>query len=250
MGFTREMIGMMTVNEVSRLTGISVRTLQYYDKIGLLAPTARTDAGYRLYDEKSLDTLRQILLYRELEFSLSDIAKILISPSYDRREALHEQEKLLEMKKRHIEDLIALTREIAQSGGNNMDFSAFDTSKMDEYAREAKEKWGKTDAYGEYERKNAGRSKRQEQDLGAGLMTVLAAFGTMRHKGADAPEVQGQVSRLQAHITEHFYTCTNPILASLGEMYASGGEFTENIDAAGGKGTAEFIAEAIRVYCK
>ena len=132
---------MMTVNEVSRLTGVSVRTLQYYDRIGLLPPAARTEAGYRLYDEETLGVLREILLYRELEFPLSDIKKILFSPSYDRREALHEQEKLLEMKKRHIEDLIALTREIAQSGGNNMDFSAFDTSKMDEYAREAKEKW-------------------------------------------------------------------------------------------------------------
>ena len=131
-----------------------------------------------------------------------------------------------------------------------MDFSAFDTKKMDEYAAEAKAKWGKTDAYAEYEKKSEGRSKGEEQDLGKGLMDILAAFGTMKDKGADAPETQQQVKKLQAYITEHYYTCTKQILAGLGQMYAAGGEFTENIDAAGGKGTAEFVAEAIVGYCK
>lgn len=241
---------MMTVNEVSLLTGVSIRTLRYYDKIGLLAPAERTEAGYRLYDEKALGVLKQILLYRELEFPLKDIARILNSPSYDRSAALKQQAELLEMKKRHIEDLIKLTREIQINGGNDMDFSAFDTSKMDEYAREAKEKWGKTDAYGEYEKKSAGRSKEEETDLGAGLMSILASFGSMKHRGADAPEVQAQTEKLRSYITEHYYNCTKPILASLGQMYAAGGAFTENIDAAGGKGTAEFIAEAISVYCR
>ena len=131
-----------------------------------------------------------------------------------------------------------------------MDFSAFDTSKIDEYAAEAKAKWGKTDAYAEYEKKSEGRSKDEEQDLGKGLMAILAAFGSLKQKGASAPEVQEQVKKLQAYITEHYYTCTKQILAGLGQMYAAGGEFTENIDAAGGKGTAAFAAEAIGVYCK
>lgn len=241
---------MMTVNEVSRLTGVSVRTLQYYDKIGLLPPAERTEAGYRLYDEETLGVLKQILLYRELEFSLKDIARILMSPSYDRSEALRQQAELLEMRRQHIENLIKLTREIQINGGNNMDFSVFDTSKIDEYAAEAKAKWGKTDAYAEYEKKSEGRSKNEEQDLGKGLMDILAAFGTMKDKGADAPETQEQVKKLQAYITEHYYNCTKQILAGLGQMYAAGGEFTENIDAAGGKGTAEFVAEAIVGYCK
>lgn len=241
---------MMTVNEVSRLTGVSVRTLQYYDRIGLLPPAARTEAGYRLYDEETLGILREILLYRELEFPLKDIARIMKSPSYDRSEALRQQAELLELRRQHIEDLIRMTREIQNNGGNSMDFSAFDTSKIDEYAAEAKAKWGKTDAYAEYEKKSEGRSKDEEQDLGKGLMAILAAFGTLKHKDADAPEVQEQVKKLQAYITEHYYTCTKQILAGLGQMYAAGGEFTENIDAAGGKGTAAFAAEAIRVYCK
>ena len=241
---------MMTVNEVSRLTGVSVRTLQYYDRIGLLPPAARTEAGYRLYDEETLGILREILLYRELEFPLKDIARIMKSPSYDRSEALRQQAELLELRRQHIEDLIRMTREIQNNGGNNMDFSAFDTSKIDEYAAEAKAKWGKTDAYAEYEKKSEGRSKNEEQDLGKGLMAILAAFGKMKDKHADDPEVQEQVKKLQAYITEHYYTCTKQILAGLGQMYAAGGEFTGNIDAAGGKGTAAFAAEAIGVYCK
>ena len=81
-------------------------------------------------------------------------------------------------------------------------------------------------------------------------MDILAAFGTMKDKGADATETQEQVKKLQAYITEHYYTCTKQILAGLGQMYAAGGEFTENIDATGGKGTAEFVAKAIEGYCK
>lgn len=241
---------MMTVNQVSLITGVSIRTLQYYDRIGLLRPAERTEAGYRLYDDAALDTLRQILLYRELEFSLSDIRRILMSPDYDRSSALRQQAELLEMKKRHIEDLIRMTREIQLNGDNHMDFSAFDTKKMEEYAAEAKKKWGNTDAYGEYEKKSTGRNCDEEQDIGKGLMAIFAVLGTMKHKGTEAPEVQEQIKTLQSYITEHYYTCTKTILAGLGQMYAAGGEFTENIDKAGGKGTAEFAAEAIGVYCR
>ncbi len=129
---------MMTVNEVSKLTGVSIRTLQYYDNIGLFTPTSVTKAGYRLYDETSLEQLQRILLYRELEFPLKDIRKILDSPDFDKYKALEQQSELLELKKEHIENLLHLTREIKQLGVNHMDFKAFDTSKIDEYSRRAK----------------------------------------------------------------------------------------------------------------
>ena len=90
---------MMTVHEVSRLTGVSIRTLQYYDRIGLLHPAGHTEAGYRLYDEAALETLQQILLFRELEFPLKDIKKIIGSPDFDRSKALGQQIELLELKK-------------------------------------------------------------------------------------------------------------------------------------------------------
>lgn len=136
---------MMTVNEVSKLTGVSIRTLQYYDKIGLLKPTGYTESGYRLYDDIALEMLQQILLFKELEFPLKEIKEIISRP--------------------------------------------------------------------------------------------------------DSADVQSQVQKLKDYITENFYKCSNEILLSLGEMYAGGGEFTTNIDRVGGTGTAEFTAEAIRIYC-
>ena len=157
---------MMTVHEVSRLTGVSIRTLQYYDRIGLLHPAEYTGAGYRLYDEAALETLQQILLFRELEFPLKEIRRILQSPSFDRQKALDQQIGLLELKKEHLDNLIALARGIRTTGVNaTMDFSAFDTKKMDEYTAKAKEAWGDTPAWQEYERKSQGRSGKEQMEL-------------------------------------------------------------------------------------
>ena len=99
---------MMTVNEVSRLTGVSIRALHYYDQIGLLPAAGHTDSGYRLYDDTALERLQQILLFRELEFSLKDIQRILSNSAFDREKALEQQIELLKLKRQHIEDLIAL----------------------------------------------------------------------------------------------------------------------------------------------
>ena len=124
---------MMTVNEVSKLTGVSIRALQYYDKIGLLHPSGHTQAGYRLYDDTALEKLQQILLFRELEFPLKDIKRIIESPSFDRTKALEQQIALLTLKKEHLENLIELARGIKKTGVTKMDFSAFDTKKIKEY---------------------------------------------------------------------------------------------------------------------
>ena len=243
---------MRTVNEVSKLTGISVRTLHYYDQIGLLKPSQVTDAGYRLYDDEALEKLQQIMLYRELEFPLKDIRDIMESSDFDRNRALRQQIEMLTLKKEHLENLITFARGIELLGVNYMDFTAFDTKKLDEYAEEAKKNWGKTDAYREYEKKMKGVSKAQENQMGAEIMVLFAEFGEMVRSGC-APgddKVQAQVKRLQDFITDNFYTCTNQILAGLGKMYAGGGAFTENIDKAGGQGTAVFVNQAIEEYCK
>lgn len=134
---------MMTVNEVSRLTGVSIRTLQYYDKMGLLKPTEHTAAGYRLYDNRALEKLQQILLFRELEFSLKDIKQIMDAPGFDRQKALEQQIEVLILKKQRLENLIALACGIKKNGEKYMDFSAFDTSKIQEYKKEAKAAWEK-----------------------------------------------------------------------------------------------------------
>lgn len=130
-----------------------------------------------------------------------------------------------------------------------MDFTVFDTTKMDEYAERAKKQWGQTDAYKEYEKKLSSTSLEKEQDAYKNLMLIFVEFGSLKEKPANALEVQNLVKHLQNYISEHFYQCTNTILSELGFLYASGGEFTENIDYAAGKGTAGFVAEAIEVYC-
>ena len=153
---------MMTVKEASRLTGISIRTLQYYDKLGLL-PAMRTESGYRLYDNAALERLQQILLFRELEFPLRDIRTILDNPNFDRRKALRQQIELLTLKKQHLEDLIRLARTLQVAGGHTMQFKEFDTSRIDEYTRRAKESWGDTPAYREFEQNAAERTVRYKQ---------------------------------------------------------------------------------------
>ena len=140
---------MKTVKEVSELTGISIRTLQYYDKIGLLHPDQYSDAGYRLYDTPALETLQQILLFRELGFPLKQIAEIMQDPDYDRNRALEQQIEMLMLKKEHLENLIRFAQGIKLLGVNDMDFTAFDTSRLDEYAARAKAEWGHTKEYQE-----------------------------------------------------------------------------------------------------
>ena len=240
---------MMTVNEVSKLTGVSIRTLQYYDKIGLLKPTKYTESGYRLYDDTALEMLQQILLFRELEFPLKEIKQILSRPDFDRNKALEQQITLLTMKKEHLENLIDFARGIKFIGVRTMDFSVFDTKKIDEYARKAKEQWGKTAEYKEFEQKSQSRSKEEEQAVMEQFMQLFIEFGRLKDMEPEAADVQEHVKDLQDYITQNFYKCSKDVLLSLGQMYVGGGEFTANIDRVGGKGTAAFTAEAIRIYC-
>lgn len=241
---------MMTVKEVSDLTGVSIRTLHYYDQLGLLPAAGHTDSGYRLYDDAALERLQQILLFRELEFPLKDIQRILTNSAFDRRKALAQQIELLTLKKQHLESLISLAQKTLTTGGTYMDFTAFDTQKIQEYTRQAKQQWGATSAYKEFEQKTAHQTAQEAANMGSRLMEILAVFGGMQHKSPTAPAVQTQVKALQAFITEHYYTCTKEIFAQLGQMYGAGGAFTENINAVGGPGTAEFAAKAIEVYCQ
>ena len=241
---------MMTVHEVSRLTGVSIRTLHYYDQIGLLPAAGHTGSGYRLYDDTALERLQQILLFRELEFSLKDIRRILSNSAFDREKALEQQIELLKLKRQHIEDLIALAEKTRTTGGTVMDFTAFDTQKIKDYAAQAKQQWGATPEYKEFEEKTAHKTEKEVSDTSRQLMEILAAFGTMQTESPAAPAVQAQVKKLQEFITAHYYTCSKTILGQLGRMYAAGGEFTANINAAGGPGTAEFAGKAIEVFCQ
>ena len=236
---------MRTVHEVSQQTGVSIRTLRYYDSIGLLRPSRITESGYRLYDDSALARLQTILLFKALAFPLKEIRRILESPSFDPAQALEQQIELLTLQKEHITRLISFARGIQLTGVNNMDFSAFDTSKLDAYAAQAKALWGKTDAYREFEDKSRGRKEDEQTRIDAGLMEIFSRFGALKHLPPHSAEAQEAVHALQQYITENYYRCTPQILSSLGAMYAAEGEMKDNIDKAGGPGTAEFAAKAI-----
>lgn len=241
---------MKTVKQVRTLTGVSIRTLHHYDAIGLLKPTQVTEAGYRLYDDAALQRLHAILLLRELQFPLKEIKEILDSPGFDPMEALVQQIHLLELQRQHLTDLIDHAREIQKAGVITMDFSSFDTSKIDRYTAEAKEKWGKTDAYREFQQRTAGQSNAQMQTTGDKLMDIFKEFGAIRHLSPASKKAQDLVAKLQKFITDNYYTCTKQILFGLGQMYAAGDEMNKNIDKAGGEGTGIFARDAITIYCK
>ena len=241
---------MKTVKEVSNLTGVSIRTLHHYDKIGLLNPAKVTEAGYRLYDDASLCRLHAILLLRELQFPLKDIKQILDAPGFDTMEALEQQIELLELQKQHLEDLIAHARTIQKTGVIPMDFSSFDTAKIDRYAQEAKKKWGNTEAYKEYEVKTDGKTAGDMQATGDRLMDIFREFGEIRHLSPASEDAQALVAKLQNFISDNYYTCTKQILFGLGQMYAAGDEMNANIDKAGGEGTGAFARDAITIFCR
>ena len=118
---------MMTVHEVSELKGVSPRTLRYYDQINLLPPTEYNEYGHRLYDDTVLELLQQILLFRELQFPLKEIRKMLSNPDYDREQALERQIDSLESKRSNLENLIHLARQIKTMGVYSIDFKSFDS---------------------------------------------------------------------------------------------------------------------------
>lgn len=239
----------MLIKKFAEFTGVSVRTLHYYDEIGLLTPAFVDETtGYRYYDEKSLLRMQEILFYRELDFSLKSIGEILSSPNYDARKALEEQKTLLTLKKERLERLISSIDD-AMKGANVM--SVFDNSEFEKYKAEAHEKWGETDAYKQHTEKTKDYSKQKWNNLADGMDRIMEEFAVcVRNKETpDSAEAQKLVKTLQNHITENYYNCTNEILAGLGQMYVADERFKNNIDKHA-EGTAEFICEAIEAYCR
>lgn len=242
----------MKINEVSRLTGVTVRTLHYYDEIGLLKPSEVTSAGYRLYHNEALETLQQILFFRELEFSLEDIKNIMSDPHYDRTDALAKQRELLIRKRTRLDGLINLVDNTLK-GEDDMSFKQFDMAEMEaakkNYADEVKARWGDTAAYAESEEKTSGYDDAQWNILSGEGQAILREFGECRNLQPDSKEAQALVKKWQNYITAYFYHCTNEILSCLGLMYVGDERFAQNIDK-NGDGTAAFMAAAIEIYCE
>jgi DNA-binding transcriptional MerR regulator len=238
----------MQIKEFATFTGVSVRTLHYYDEIGLLQP-AQVDraTGYRYYDEASLLRMQEILFYRELDFSLKSIGEMLSSPDYDKTRALQEQKQMLKLKKQRLERLISAIDQ-AMKGENVM--KAFDNTDFETYKAEARQRWGKTDAYREHTQKTKGYSKDKFSALAADMDLIFGEFALCMKNGIAPENLEARelVKKLQNHITENYYNCTKPILSGLGQMYVADERFRNNIDRHG-DGTADFVSDAIARYC-
>lgn len=243
----------LQIKEFAALVGVSVRTLHYYDEIGLLAPASvDTQSGYRYYDDASLARMQEILFYRELDFPLKEIAALLASPNYDKTQALAAQKELLILKRDRLDQLIAAI-DSAEKGV--IDMNAFDNSafeaKRDAYAAEAKGRWGASAAWQEHEMKTKNYTGEKWQTLSAEMAGIFADFAAAMTQGL-APEsdnAQALVKRLQDHISANYYTCTNEILAGLGQMYTADARFRASIDRHT-VGTADYVSKAITHYCR
>lgn len=242
----------MKINEVAKLTGVTVRTLHYYDEIGLLKPSRVSESGYRIYSSGDLETLQQILFFRELDFPLDEIREIMQNPTYNKETALQKHRELLLQKRGRIDGLIALV-EKALKGESDMSFKQFDTTEIEEtrkkYAEEAKQRWGASAAYAEYEEKTGRYDHVQWKALEGEGAAILNEFGRNRCLEPGSREAQALVEKWQDYITKNFYDCTKDILSCLGQMYIGDDRFTRNIDKYGA-GTAAFMAAAIEIFCQ
>lgn len=242
---------MMKIHEVAEFSGVTVRTLQYYDQIGLLIPSEVTESGYRIYHEKDLDRLQQILFFRELDFPLKEIKDIMNNPNYDRVEALRKQKTMLLEKRSRMDRLIRLVEE-RLGGQQDMSFKEFSMESIEnqkkQYAEEVRSRWGDSNAYAEYEKKTREYSKQDWNSILHAGDRIMSEFAKYRNLSPEDERVQELVARWQAFITTHYYECTKEILAGLGKMYVCDNRFRENIDKHG-EGTAELMSKAIEIYC-
>lgn len=241
----------MQIKEFAELVGVSVRTLHYYDEIGLLKPSEVDKyTGYRFYDMSCFERMQEILFYRELDFSLKTISKIISSPEYDKRQALARQRDLLLAKKEHLEQLISAIDSL-EKGDDIMPNKNEYEKLREQYADEVRQRWGITDAYKESVQRTASYSKADWDNAFSALDEILSGFAELNRNGTD-PDGEAarlQVEKLQQCITDNYYTCTKEILAGLGQMYVADERFKNNIDKHG-EGTAEYISVCTEKYCR
>lgn len=241
----------LSISEAARRTGVSVRTLRYYDEIGLLKPSEVSPAGYRFYDGAAMEALQQIVFYRELGIGLEQIGTILRAPDNDRTQALRKHRALLLMKRQRLDDMLRLVDETI--GGDVMYDERPRPTQADleavkaEYAREAAERWGNTEAFFESREKHSQYTPEMEKGINAEMEEIFRAFGQC--SGPAAPEAQALVRRWQAHITKYHYNCTDSILSCLGDMYVNDPRFQKNLDQYG-PGTAQLMHDAIKIACR
>jgi DNA-binding transcriptional MerR regulator len=242
-----------TVKQLAKAAGVTVRTLHYYDEIGLLKPSFLKENGYRFYEEKELVKLQQILFFRELDFTLEDIVQIINVQGYKVLEALAEQRTLLEMKRARLDGLLqtieSTMKKLKEGRSMSTDelFAAFTESQIEQYKEEVKAKWGKTNAYKQsIDRTRQWTKEDFERIKGEGQAITLSLAKLMK-KGVAHAEVQAQIERHFQHINQ-FYECSYEMYRNLGNMYSEDPRFAENYNTVAPH-LAAFMRGAIVYYC-
>lgn len=248
---------MFKVKEVANLTGVSIRTLHHYDRIGLLQPEAVTDAGYRLYSERDLERLQQILFFKEMDFTLQEIKDILDRPDFNRKESLKNHKALLLKKKKRLDEIIRTVEKTINSieGGYQMKekdmFEGFDMKEIEEhqkkYSEEAKARYGK-ETVEKVEKRTANYTPDDWGNIQAKTEEIYQRLISGMADGPNDPAVQEAVADWRQFITDHYYDCTIDIFRGLGDLYVDDPRFTKNIDKYQ-PCLAAFFKRAIHHYC-
>ena len=241
-----------TVGAVSRMAGITVRTLHHYDEIGLLEPSGRSPAGYRLYSEDDISRLQEVLFHRELGLGLDEVAALMTRPEYERTRALLEHRRLLEEQRRRLDRLIhAVDRTLdAETKGIAMDakdkLEVFGDFKPEEHEDEVRQRWGDSPAFAESARRTARYRKEDWIRIKGEAAANVARFAELMGAG-QAPHSKDAMDAAEehrAHISRWFYDCPPRMHVGLASMYTEDPRFREHYDRHGA-GLADFVRAAI-----
>jgi MerR family transcriptional regulator, thiopeptide resistance regulator len=241
----------LTVGEVARLAGITVRTLHHYDAIGLVSPSDRTASGYRLYAERDLDRLHAVLAYRELGFALDEVAALL-DGSADPLDHLRRQHRLVRERIDQLSRLLGSLEKTMEAHMSGMRltpeerFDVFGEHDPEQYADEARDRWGETDAYRASQRRTASYTKDDWVRIKDEAEAILQRFVAAHAAGlpADGAEAMDAARDHRAHITRWFYDCTPEIHRGLAQMYIADERFIRHYEDRA-PGLAQYVHDAI-----
>jgi DNA-binding transcriptional MerR regulator len=241
-----------TVGQLAKMAGVSVRTLHHYDQIGLLVPSARTGAGYRLYGEPELLRLQQVLFFKELDIPLDEVRRILDDPGFEQEAALRHHRQLLQQRIERLARLIkTIDRTIDRLEGDDMTltdqelYEGFTTEQIERYKREAREMYG-PDVVQESERRARGMSRAEWKAVGDEGEAVTIGLAALVDREPSDPEVQELIARHHAWI-ENFYSCSAEIYRGLGQGYVEHPEFRAFYEKYR-PGLADFLSAAMNHY--
>ena len=243
----------MSVNEVAKETGVTIRTLHYYDKIGLLSPSTLSEANYRYYSKEDIDKLQQILFYKEVGFELKAIKSMMDAPAYSKEQALKRHRNLLLLKRKRLDKLILLVEQ-SLKGEETISFQAFSEEEImklqKEYYKEAAQRWQHTPAFKEYQQKHPnGENSSEWKTFDLAAQKIFGEIFTSIDEAPSHPDVQAAIEEWRNFITEHYYDCKIEIFRSLGLLYVEDERFEATINRYGDDRLARFISEAIAIYC-